>query len=279
MRKILIFLVWIALLPGCTDKLEVTYQYQMSFDNNFITIFSPASETHRFTVSFQKEMYVDGTSIKKWLPVAVSGLGVKVTDPDLFQISNQTVSGENLIFDLTIQENLNPWERTTTLIFTDEGEEIDYYYLEQKASDVRVEYRFKSEANPFIIPVEGGEFTLGFTIESRQIINDTPQEWLYTDNYGLRYASFCQTAASHHSLEVVKTDIGRYYFRIKAQPYYLDSGEQFRWRYYLYQNEYDSYRMEQVFLHDQDPSLVEKGEAPATGYQQLSGYFSDSWVD
>ncbi|MCD8186588.1 MAG: hypothetical protein LUD68_09185 [Rikenellaceae bacterium] len=257
------------------DPLELTYQQvNLTVVGNLETPFRQAGETRSITVSMERGKYLNGHSTGQWFPVPASQMGIYL-EPGPFTISEaRTVTEYELAFDISVPETYFADSRVYQLvIYIDdpEGWSLPCYYLLSQYEG-SLEYRVVSESNPFEIPVEGGTFFVDFTVECRRLADGSPDEWLLTDLYGLKYTAYCLGAGSHHDLKVIWLGVGTYRFQLTARPYYLDSGMTMNWGCEIYQKGVDIF-FRQEFLHPQDPELAVSGrEPPATGNERREDY-------
>jgi len=277
MRKKLVIIIvstlFMTLFSCNDDKENDTYgDFKISFQGDLETTFKKEGETRSFSLIFTKQRYSGGVATGEWVEAIATAPQITIdADPDeVFSILNQQLEGNTFSFDISVPENETENLNGAFLgiiEIDEEGEEYTVIYksMRQEKSEINREYRIVSEKNPFQIPLEGGGFTVGITVESRKTINGRALDWEFSTLKGLRGVYSCMGASSHHELELKKGENpGHYYFNVAALPYYLNpGGMEYEWFFRFRYNDIDM--LNQEFLHDQDDTLKDKGFPPAHG--------------
>ena len=278
MRKIFICSVLALLFLSCSREDGIRYHdTRLVVTGDKDILFSNRGETRTFTAAFEQQRYRYGEPLDEWITVPADKISIIWADiPEQLVVSDQKVVGDALSFRVTAQENgfgtlmqvqLEAW-------LADEGYS-DSFMLAQAPAQIEREFRITSKQNPYTVPLEGGVFSVGFTVECRLTVNGTQNEWLPSSLYAPPYVSFswmnycyrCSYAASHHSVELKSGEKkGEYYFELTARPYYLESKEkEMIWTYTIYRDETAVPLLEQQLIHEQDRRLAGTEEARASG--------------
>lgn len=283
MRNFLLFITCILLLSSCSSDDGVRYgDHELIITGDLETPFKNVGETRHITVSIRKQEYNYHHPQDKWMTVAPNNVKIYGHElSDQFEITSLNITADIMSFSLTAKENtIDVMAMIDLEFFWNESDGV--YSLQssaitQEPVDRMQEYRFQSDANPFVVPVEGGEFTVGFTVETRFTINGKQDEWAPTDLTWLYYSYVCNASWQHEVKLRKKEDrYGEYYFVVSAEPYFFtDESAEIEWEYKITAEGLYSSKpplFTQVFLHSQDRELAKDPEAsPLTGSVRSNG--------
>ncbi len=252
MRYLIYILTLISFLACHKQTSNYTTSYEVVIKGDIISHFSNQGEVRKVTVSvFEKMMENNSIISLDQLPTQI--ISLTLTGEINFSLVDIKYHDHIIEFSILSEENFNNFILEGTLNVAVNGIVIYSCKLYQQQAEIKSDILISSEKNPFLLPDEGGKFSIPFYCKERIMINNKLQKESFRPLSGLKYEIFYIHSAWIHFVEIKKDsdEVGRYIFEITADgPYNMNYESE--WFINIY-NEEDEIIFRQDFFHCQTP--------------------------